>query len=157
MKLFEVLGDGLKSKVSSQDDLNIYDFDNAILEKECPNGTKRIPLDLFDNYEIQINEQVNQKPDYSSFRLKTGHSISMLNLPLNLYTKQELVFICLMKFESMGLVEVLRTDVETLQRLIEELAKRYLKNPYHNFTHAVCLMHILYWIISQIEYSKFFS
>lgn len=62
-----------------------------------------------------------------------------------------------MKFESLGLIEVLRTDAQTLQRFFEELAKRYMKNPYHNFTHAVCLMHILYWIISQIDYAKFFS
>lgn len=62
-----------------------------------------------------------------------------------------------MKFESLGLIEELKTTRETLINLLTETAKRYLKNPYHNFTHAVCLMHILHVIALKIDTSLYFS
>ena len=105
----------------------MYDFDNVMTQRMCSSGNKRVPLDLFDGYkllETQKNSEVLES--VKEFTLKEGHSLSDLNLPVHLYSKEELVEVSLLIFEKYHLVEALSTTKETLKALIKELALRYL-------------------------------
>lgn len=83
--------------------------------------------------------------------------MSDLGFPLHEYTRLELIELAIQVFEEFGLINALKTDKQTLRNLITELAKRYLKGPYHHFTHAFYLLHLSQWICKQIDWTKYFK
>lgn len=46
---------------------------------------------------------------------------------------------------------------DKLRTFLEVVCSRYQKVPYHNFTHAFCLVHFAYWLITHIDADKFFK
>lgn len=81
-------------------------------------------------------------------------SMNDLGFPLHEYTRLELIDLAIQLFEEFGLIDVLKTDKATLRALFGEVARRYLRGPYHHFTHAFYLLHLSQWICKQINWQE---
>lgn len=56
------------------------------------------------------------------FSLQESHSLSDLNFPVHLYSKEELVEVSLLIFDKYNLLDALNTTRDKLKMLIKELA-----------------------------------
>ena len=80
-------------------------------------------------------------------RILPREELKNLDFEPYLYTRQELVELALNIFQDTGLINYFDLKTEKLRGLITEMAKRYKKVPYHNFTHAFSLLQMAYCIL----------
>jgi hypothetical protein len=59
-------------------------------------------------------------------------------------------------FMNMGILTKF-TELPTMSRFVQAMGEAYLANPYHNFSHAVDVMHACYKYVTQCEASVFLS
>ena len=134
---------------------DFYDFNNVLTETKCSTGIKRVPLDLFENYDLIHASNVKGVTPMDDLRnLKTfNEEVSKLDFPVHLYTRADLIEIMLLHFKSFDLIKIVSPDGDEtiLKNLIRGLAARYQRSPYHHFTHACFLMHLSSWCLRQLQ------
>ena len=73
------------------------------------------------------------------------------------FTKDELEPIIVHIYERFGVLEKFNIKTRTLRFFIREIRREYLNNLYHNFFHAVDVMHCVYRYMNMINAHKHLS
>lgn len=80
-----------------------------------------------------------------------------INFPVHKLSREELIEMCTEIFNHLGLIDFLKVSRETIWEFFIHIAWRYKRVPYHHFTHAVCLVKLMYWVLTRIEIENFFT
>ena len=65
-------------------------------------------------------------------------------------SEDDLVGICVRVFKELKMVEIFELDEAKLRRFVMGVRTRYNKNPFHNWKHAVMVLHTTYLFITQV-------
>jgi 3',5'-cyclic-nucleotide phosphodiesterase len=65
-------------------------------------------------------------------------------------SEEDLVGICVRVFKELKMVEIFELDEAKLRRFVMGVRTRYNKNPFHNWKHAVMVLHTTYLFITQV-------
>ena len=80
------------------------------------------------------------------------YDVSLLDdydFPAHHYTRAELCQWSVVMMNELNMGETLQVTDDHLLTFITEVAKRYQRCAYHNFTHAFCLAHACYWAVKS--------
>lgn len=123
--------------------LDFYDFDNCKGDTKTSAGLDRIPThELIED--LERSDWLHAKLPAKAY---DPAQLLCLNFPSQYYTRSELVTWLMNIFAESEVQNFLKVSDDVLHAFLVQVARRYPKNPYHNFTHAFNLAQLSQWAI----------